>query len=297
MKPGEAWALLKQTLGEWMEDEVPLLAAALAYYTAFALAPVLVVVMAVAGLAFDSARVRLEILDQVRGLLGAGGAELVGGMLEEAGRPGRSVPAMVVGIATILLASSGLFATLQTALDKVWEVEPRRGRGIIGVIKDRFVSFTMVLGTGFLLLVSLVISAAVAAFGKYAGGTAAPAVLQAANFALGFALTTLLFAMIYKVLPDVTLRWRDVWTGAAVTAALFTLGRWLIGLYLGRGSVASAYGAAGSLAVVLLWVYYSAQVLLLGAEFTQVYTRARGRWVRPLPNAAPAGRGAEPAGP
>jgi membrane protein len=279
----DAWPVLKQTVSEWMEDEVPLLAAALAYYTAFAMAPVLIVVIAVAGLAFDSAHVRAEVLHQMRDLLGAGGADLVRGMLEEAGRPDRSVLAMVAGVAAILIASSGLFATLNTALDKVWEVEPPKGRGVLGVIKDRFLSFTMVLGIGFLLLVSLVLSAAVAAFGKYADRhlPAAPVLLQAAYFVLGFALTTAMFAMIFKVLPDVKLRWRDVWLGAAVTAALFTVGRWLIGLYLGRGTVASAYGAAGSLAIVLVWVYYSSQVLLLGAEFTQVYTRRRGTVVEP----------------
>jgi membrane protein len=283
----DAGALVKQTLVEWNEDGVPHLAAAIAYYTAFALAPVLVIAMAVAGLLFDRAQVRGEILGQMQDMLGAAGADLIGTLLDAASQQGRSLRALVVGVAAIILAASGLFGELQYALNTVWDVAPRPGRGLLGLLKDRFVSFTMVLGTGFLLLVSLVLSAALSAVGKYAGGRLPEwaVLLQAANFVLGFAMTAALFAMIYKVLPDVDLRWRDVALGAGVTAALFTVGRFLIGLYLGRSSVGSAYGAAGSLAIVLVWVYYSAQVLMLGAEFTQVHARARGRWVAPAPNA------------
>lgn len=283
MGPRDAWPLLKQTFAEWKDDEIPRLAAALAYYTAFALAPVLLVVTAVAGLLFDSARVRAEILEQMDALLGASGAGLVGTMLEAAGRSRGSVLALGVGVATTLFAASGLFGELQAAINRVWEVRPKEGRGILGLLKDRFVSFAMVLGIGFLLLVSLVLSAALAAVGKYAGGIlpAWSAVLQVLNFVAGLALAAVLFAMIFKVLPDVDLPWRAVWTGAAVTAGLFTLGRALIGLYLGRSSVGSTYGAAGSLAIMLLWVYYSSQILLLGAEFTQVHARWRGIWVQP----------------
>jgi membrane protein len=287
MTAREAWTLLKQTLAEWNEDGVPHLAAAIAYYTAFALAPVLVIAMAVAGLAFDSAQVRVQILLQMREMLGPDGAELVGTMLDAASKRGQSWRALVVGLAAIVLAASGLFGELQYALNRVWDVAPRPGRGLLGLLQDRFLSFTMVLGSGFLLLVSLVLSAALAAVGSYVGGLLPQwaTLLQVANFTLGFAMTTVLFGMIYKVLPDVQLRWRDVALGAAVTAALFTVGRLLIGIYLGRSSVGSAYGAAGSLAIILLWVYYSAQVLMLGAEFTQVYTRWRGRWVAPTPGA------------
>jgi membrane protein len=291
MGPSDAWPLARQTFSEWSEDEIPRLAAALAYYTAFALAPVLLIAIAVASLLFDSARVRAEMLEQMGSLLGEGGARLVATMLDASGRSGGSVAALVVGAATTLLAASGLFGELQAALNRVWEVEPRRGRGILGVLKDRFVSFTMVLGIGFLLLVSLALSAALAAAGKYANGVLPQwsAVLQVLNFVAGLALTTVLFAMIFKVLPDIDLPWRAVWLGAAVTAGLFTLGRFLIGLYLGRSSVGSTYGAAGSLAIVLLWVYYSSQILLLGAEFTQVHARARGTW-RPADGAElPAG--------
>ena len=295
----EAWTLLKQTVSEWNADGVPHLAAAIAYYTAFALAPVLVIAMAVAGLVFDRAQVRVEILVQMQQMLGPAGAELVGTMLDAAARPGQSVWALVAGVVALVLAASGLFGELQYALNTVWDVAARPGRGLLGLLRDRFVSFTMVVGSGFLLMVSLVLSAALAAVGKYASGRLPQwsALLQAANLVIGFALAAALFAMIYKVLPDVHLRWRDVALGATVTAALFTVGRFLIGLYLGRSSVGSAYGAAGSLAIVLLWVYYSAQVLMLGAEFTQVYTRWRGRWVAPTPNAEPtpaAPRGSEP---
>jgi membrane protein len=284
----EAWSVLKQTIGEYQTDNVPRLAAALSYYTAFALAPVLVIVIAVAGLAFDSGAVRVAILEQVAGLLGSGGAALVGQMLEAAGRPGQGVTAVVVGLATMVLAASGLFAELQDALDIVWDVEPRTEGGFLGVLRRRFVSFTMVVGLGFLLLVSLVVSAAVAAFSKFAGGRLPgwEIALQGGNVLLGFAFTTVVFALVYKVLPDVKLTWRDVWTEALITAALFSAGRLLIGLYLGRSTVASAYGAAGSLAIVLLWVYYSSQILLLGAELTQVRMRRRGERAQPKPETA-----------
>jgi membrane protein len=285
----DAWTLLKQTLSEWNADGVPHLAAAIAYYTAFALAPVLVIAIAVAGLAFDRAQVRLEILGQMQDMLGPAGAELVGTMLDAAARRGQSVRALAVALAAIVLAATGLFGELQYALNTVWDVAPRPGRGLLRLLKDRLVSFTMVLGSGFLLLVSLLLSAALAAVGKYASGRLPEwaVLLQAANVVLGFAMAAALFAMIYKVLPDVDLRWRDVALGAVVTAALFTVGRFLIALYLGRSSVGSAYGAAGSLAIMLLWVYYSAQVLMLGAEFTQVHARWRGRWVEPRPQAGP----------
>lgn len=272
--------LVKQTFAEWKQDEIPRLAASLAYYTAFALAPVLIIVIAVASLLFDSARVRAEMLEQMASLFGDSGAQLVGTMLDASARSGASVVALVAGVATTLFAASGLFGELQAALNRVWEVRPREGRGILGLVKDRFISFTMVLGIGFMLLVSLVLAAALSALGKYASGVLPEwsALLQALNFVAGLAFTTVLFAMIFKVLPDIDLPWRAVWLGAAVTAGLFTVGRFLIGLYLGRSSVGSTYGAAGSLAIMLLWVYYSAQILLLGAEFTQVHARARGTW-------------------
>jgi membrane protein len=244
---------------------------------------VLVIITAIASFVFESASVRSEVLGQMQGLLGPDGAELVGSMLDAAGRSRGSVPALIAGILTTLFAASGLFGELQAALNRVWEVKPRTGRGIMGMVKDRFLSFTMVLGVGFVMLVSLVLSAALAAAGKYAAGLLPgwQTILHVLNIVVGIAVATLLFAMIYKVLPDVKLRWSDVWVGALVTAVLFTIGRVLIGLYLGRTSAGSTFGAAGSLAIILLWVYYSSQILLVGAEFTQVHTRWRGAVVEP----------------
>ena len=284
------WPLLKRTFKEWTEDNAPRLAAALAYYTTFALAPVLVIVMAVAGLAFGADEVRGALVEQMRGMLGDSGGELVLGLLQEASKPKDSLIAMAIAIATLLFAASGLFAQLQDALNTVWEVKPKPGRGIVGVLKDRFLSFTMVVGVGFLLLVSLVLSAALQALQTFAEGRVAqmaPA-FQMAGGVVSLALTTLLFAMLFKFLPDVKLKWSDVWTGALATAVLFTLGKYALGAYIGRGAVGSAYGAAGSLAIVLIWVYYSAQILLFGAELTQVWARMRGSWAQPKDNAEPA---------
>jgi membrane protein len=294
------WRVLKEAFQDWNEDQAPRLAAALAYYTIFSLAPVLVIVVAVAGLAFGADEVRGALVGQVRGLLGDGGAELVLGMLEQAARPKDSILAMVLAFATLLFGASGLFAQLQDALNTVWEVKPRTGRGVIGVLRDRFLSFTMVLGVGFLLLVSLVLAAALQAVQTFAQGRLAglAAVFQAVGFLLDLGLTAVLFAMLFKFLPDVKLLWSDVWRGALATSVLFTAGKFALGAYIGRGAVGSAYGAAGSLAIVLVWVYYSAQILLFGAELTQVYARRRGSWVTADENAgaaAPAAPKASPA--
>jgi membrane protein len=292
------WPLIKRTFEEWSEDEAPRLAAALAYYTIFSLAPVLVIVVAVAGVAFGADEVRGAVVEQVRGMLGDSGGELVLGMLREASRPKDSVVAMAIALVTLLFGASGLFAQLQEALNTVWEVKARPGRGLLGVMKDRFLSFTMVLGVGFLLLVSLVLAAALQAVQTFAEGRVAnmAAVFQVLGAAVSLALTTLLFAMLFKFLPDVKLRWSDVWTGALATAVLFTIGKYALGAYIGRGAVGSAYGAAGSLAIVLVWVYYSAQILLFGAELTQVYARRRGSWAEPKENAEAAPRKRRPAG-
>jgi membrane protein len=287
MGAGNAVSLLKQTYQEWNEDNAPRLAAALAYYTIFSLAPVLVIVVAVAGLAFGADEVRSALIEQVRGMLGDAGGELVLGMLQQAAQPKESVTAMVLAFATLLFGASGLFAQLQEALNTIWEVKPRPGQGIVAMAKSRFLSFTMVLGVGFLLLVSLVLAAALQAIQRYATGrldTLAP-LFQVLGYLVDLALTALLFAMLFKFLPDVKLKWGDVARGAAATAVLFSAGKFALGAYIGRGAVGSAYGAAGSLAIVLIWVYYSAQILLFGAEFTQVYARRHGSWVVPKDNA------------
>jgi membrane protein len=281
--------LVKETFAEWSRDKASRLAAALSYYTLFSVAPLLVIAVAVAGLVFGRQAAAGQLIAQAQGLLGPQGAQAIQTLLQNAGRTGAGVVAAVVGTGTLLLGASGAFAQLQDALDTIWEVKPKAGRGLKGILRDRILSFSLVLAIGFLLLVSLVISAGLAAVGKFLAGQLpfSSALLQGVNFAISFAATTLLFALIFKVLPDARVRWRDVWIGAAITALLFSLGRFLIGLYLGRSSVSSAYGAAGSLVALLVWVYYSAQILLLGAEFTQVYATRFGRGLTPKPYAEP----------
>lgn len=281
--------LVKETFREWSEDKASRLAAALSYYTIFSVAPLLIIAIAVAGLVFGKEAATEQIVGEIQGLVGKQGAEAIQEVLKNASDTGAGVMATLIGVGTLLLGASGAFAQLQASLNTIWEVKPKKGRGIKGMLRDRFLSFSMVLVIGFLLLVSLILSAVLAGVGKYISGVLpmSSAVLQVVNFAISFGVTTFLFALIYKVLPDATVRWRDVWVGAAVTALLFSLGRFLIGLYLGRSSVSSAYGAAGSLVVLLLWVYYSSQILFLGAEFTQVWANKFGQGLKPKPNAEP----------
>ena len=272
------WELLRDTVTEWWEDNAPRLGAALAFYTLLSLAPLLVVVTAIAGVTFGKSAAEGQLVAEIQDLVGPRGAEAIQTLLANAHEPTTGLVATVVSLVVLLLGATGVFAELQDALNIVWEVESQRPSGVWAAIKDRFLSFVMVLGIGFLLLVSLVASAALAALGRFAGGhwpQLAPG-LHAAELAVSLAVFTVLFAAIYKVLPDAKIAWGDVWVGAAVTALLFTLGKYLIGLYLGTSSVGSAYGAAGSLAVFLVWVYYSAQVLFFGAEFTQVYANRYG---------------------
>jgi membrane protein len=287
MDVGSIKSLLKQTYDEWSHDEIPRLAAALAYYTAFSRAPLLVVVISVAGLALGQAHVQEQILAQLRGLLGDQGAALVGTMLESALRPREALLPLVLSLIAVMMGASGLVVELRSALNTVWDVQPRPGRGLMGVIKNRFLSFALVLVVGFLLLVTLVLSAALAglrgAVVTRVGGLAP--LFRVVGFVVDFLLTTVLIALIFRFLPDVRLRWRDVAPGAAVTSLLFAAGKIAIGFYLGRAAVGLAYGGAGSLAIVLLWVYYSAQILLMGAEFTQVWARGHGAWIQPKADA------------
>ncbi len=279
--------LLKETFQEWNEDKVPRLAAALAYYTAFSLAPLLIVVISIAGLAYGDEAVQGQLRYQIQGLVGSQAAGAIQDMLVNFRHPSAGIIATVLGLVTLLLGAAGLFGQLQDALDTVWEVTPKPNQGIRAMLRQRFISFTMVLGIGFMLLVSLVLSALLSAVGSWMSvNLPLPEfALQVINFVVSFAVVTLLFALIYKVLPDVKIAWRDVWMGAAVTAMLFTIGKLLIGLYLGNSSIASGYGAAGSFVVLLLWIYYSAQILLFGAEFTQVYARNYGSRIEPSANA------------
>ena len=279
--------LIKETFSEWSKDKASRLAAALSYYTIFSVAPLLIIAIAVAGLVFGREAATHQIEGQARGLLGEQGAQAIQTILENTGKTGAGVMATIIGVNTLLIGASGAFAQLQESLNTIWEVKPRAGRGVKGMVRDRFLSFSMVLVIGFLLLVSLVLSAVLAGVGKYISDLLplSSLMMQGVNFGISFGVTTFLFALIFKVLPDAYIRWRDVWVGAAVTALLFSLGRFLIGLYLGRSSISSAYGAAGSLVVLLVWVYYSAQILFLGAEFTQVYATRFGKGISPKKNA------------
>jgi membrane protein len=280
MSASALWWVMKRALAGWWNDNVPRLGASLAYYTLFALSPVLLVATAIAGLVFGPEAVRGEIVGQIQGLVGRQGAEAVQAMLEGAAKPSSSIPATVVGFVTLFLGATGAFLELQTALNAIWRVKPRPGARVRDFLTQRLISFGLVVAVGFLLLVSLLVSAALAALSRYLGNIfpALTAVWEAGNVLVSLFVITLLFAMVYKILPDVRLRWRDVWVGALVTAGFFSIGKQLIGLYLGTSSVGSSYGAAGSVVVLLIWVYYSAQVVLLGAEFTRFYVeRFRGQ--------------------
>lgn len=279
--------LFKQTVREWSEDKVPRLGAALAFYSVFALAPLLLIVIAVVGFVFGRDAAQRHIVAQIASIVGLETGQAIERILESASRPESSTFAVVIGVIVLLFGASGVFAQLQDALNTIWEVAPRPGRGWKGLLRDRFLSLTMVLGVGFLLLVSLVISAGISAMAGALDDSTGKFVGHVVNFVASLAIITVLFAMIFKVLPDVTIAWRDVWLGAAVTSALFVMGKFAVGAYLGRSSVASVYGAAGSFVIILLWVYYSSQILLLGAEFTQVYANRFGSHIEPARGAVP----------
>jgi membrane protein len=270
--------LAKAALAGWWNDNVPRLGASLSYYTLFAIAPVLLVSIAIAGLAFGQEAVRGQVVAQIDNLVGSEAAKAIQAMLASAWKPDAGILATVIGGLTFLLGATGAFLELESALNDIWRVKSKVGTGIRGFLLGRLLSFGMVVGIAFVLMVSLVVSAALAAIGQYFDDTmpGLPLLWQTLNQIVAVGVGTLLFAMIYKVLPNVRLDWRDVWTGALVTSVLFGVGRLLIGLYLGHSSVASSYGAAGSIVVILLWVYYSAQIVLLGAEFTKVYAHSEG---------------------
>lgn len=283
------WGLLKETFSEWNKDKAERLAAALAYYTVFSLAPLLVIVIAIAGSVFGAEAARGEIVGQIQGLVGREGAQFIQTAIQNASKPKAGTIASIISFVVLLFGASWVFGALQDALNTIWEVQPKPGRGVFTMIRSRFLSFTMILGIGFLLLVSLIVSAGLtAAFNLL--GNLLPAFsffLPIANFVISFLVITLLFALIYKVLPDVKIVLRDVWIGAAITSLLFTIGKSLLGLYLGNGSFGSTYGAAGSLVIILAWVYYSAQILFFGAEFTKVYAKRYGSRIVPDENAMP----------
>ncbi|MFI5316294.1 MAG: YihY/virulence factor BrkB family protein [Myxococcota bacterium] len=268
----------RELLAEWSKDDALSLGAALAYYTIFSMAPLLVLVIAIAGLVFGRAAAQGEIVTQIQDTMGPAGAQMIEGMIAHASRPSSGVVATVVSLLTMGFGASGVFAQLQSSLNKIWEVDRTKSSGIRGQVTRRATAFGMILGIGLLLFLSLAASAALSGLHELLGARSPvlAEVLPIANFSISFAVVTALFAMIFKVLPDVRIEWRDVWLGAAVTALLFTIGKALIALYLGHAGITSVYGAAGSLVLVLLWIYYSAQILFLGAEFTEVYSRRYG---------------------
>jgi membrane protein len=273
------YSLFRQAFEAWSEDYAPSMGAALAYYTLFSVAPLLLIVIGLAGLVFGDDAARGEIFGQLRGLMGDDGAAAVERLIQAADRPEGGAIATATGLAMLLLGAMTVFGELQNALDRIWRAPARKhASGWWHLLRSRVLSFGMILGVAFLLMVSLVLSAVVSALGKL-WGPAFAGWETAAHFLdvlVSFGMVTLLFAMIYKFIPRVHIHWRDVWIGAAVTAVLFAVGKVLIGLYLGKSSVASAFGAAGSLVVMMAWVYYSAQVFLLGAEFTWIYAHTYG---------------------
>lgn len=289
MKPKDILGLFKETFQEWQEDKAARLAAALSYYTAFSVAPLLIIVIAIVALVFGQDAAQGRIDEQIQGLVGQEGAKAIQQMIVNSRKPAEGTIATIISVVVLFFGASGVFAELQDSLNTIWEVAPKPGQGVKAVVKHRFISFAMVLGIGFLLLVSLGLSTALAAVGGYLGQLLPnlDLVVRILNFAISFGVITLLFGMIYRILPDVKIAWGDVWLGAAITSLLFSVGRWAIGLYLGNSSVGSTYGAAGSFVVFLLWVNYSAQILFFGAEFTQVYANKYGSKIVPDKNAIP----------
>lgn len=278
------YEMLRDTVREFGRDKCPKLGAALAFYVMLSLAPLLLVVIGIAGLVFGDAAARGQVVAQFRELVGDDGATTVQTMLDASRSKAGGVVSTAVGLVVLVVGATGVFGQLQEALNAVWNVPERKsaGLGVWQTVRDRLLSFSVVCGLAFLLLVSLVFGAVVAGLREWLTAHLGEAAvgLGAVNFVLSLALATFLFALIFKVLPDARVSWRSVWVGAVFTALLFSLGKYLIGLYLGRAAVGSSFGAAGSFVVLLVWVYYSSQLLLLGAEFTQVYATRFGDGLR-----------------
>src|SRR6476659_9365085 len=278
MKLAALYLLCRQAVSAWIDDYAPSMGAALAYYTLFSIAPLLLIVISIAGLVFGPDAARGQIFAELRNLMGEDGAAAAQALLQSVNKPAQGVLGTVVGVVLLGVGAISVFGELQDALDRIWRAPARVGGGVWALVRARLLSFGMVLGIGFLLILSLVASAAVAALGKFSTPLFGSWVVlvELLNLVVSFALVTVTFAMIYKIIPRVRIGWRDVWVGAAVTALLFAIGKSLIGLYLGRSTFASGFGAAGSLVVLLVWMYYSAQIFLLGAEFTWVYAHVHG---------------------
>jgi len=274
------FSLAKKAVMAWIDDYAPSMGAAIAFYTVFSLAPLVIIVLAVAGFFWGQEAVQGQLMGQIGGLLGQDGAQAIEGVVSSSAQEkDQGIIATISSVIVLAVGATTVFAELQSALDRIWEVPASEKKsGIWNMIRSRLLSFGLVLSLAFLLLVSLVVSTALAALGSWVGGLMPgwETVLQILNLVVSFAILTVLFAMIFKFMPQVHVAWRDVWVGALLTALLFVIGKYLIGLYVGKSSVASSYAAAGSLVIVLLWVYYAAQVFLLGAEFTWVYATEHG---------------------
>jgi membrane protein len=296
--PNPYWRDLKQTVNSWLDHEGPRLAASLSLYSLLSLAPLVILTMAIASLAFGHSQAQQALIDEVRDLVGREGARTVQTVIEHGKEPHAGGVASVIGIIILFVGASSVFGELQSALNKIWDVKSPDDAGLWSLVKSRLVSFALVLGFGFLLLVSLLFSAALTAFGRFFSAhlLLPTEFLAATNAVVSFAGIFVLIGLILRYVPDVSLRWRDVWQGALATAILFSVGKALLGLYLGRTAVGSAYGAAGSLIVVILWVYYSAMIFYFGAEFTRVRARNRAEPLRRTPRSEPRpdvdGRGA-----
>ena len=280
------WTLTKTTLSGYVDDDCLSRGAAIAYYTVFSLAPVLVIVIAVAGLVFGEDAARGAIVAQLSGMMGKQSAEALQSMIKSASQPGAGLLATGLGLLTLLFTATGVFTEMQAALNAIWKAAPE-GTTLTRLVRVRLLSLGLVMSLGFLLLVSLVVSAGLSALGTWLGAFVPQTalLLHLVNLGFSFLMIAVLFAAIYKVLPDKTIAWGDVSIGAVVTALLFSIGKLAIGLYIGSSRIASSYGAAGALVVILLWIYYSAQIFLLGAEFTKVFAERHGSHAQP---AAPA---------
>lgn len=291
-QPRRIYSLLKDTTSQWIDDKSLKLGAALSYYTVFSLPPLLLIVIALAGLGFGEEAAQGQIMGQFEGFVGKQSAAIIQTMIAKAAGPQRGTIATIIGLVVLLMGASGVFTELQDSLNTIWKVKPKPQAGFKYLIRTRLLSFGMILSIGFLLLVSLVITAILAAFGDimnelWPGPPIIQYVMHVVNFIVSFGVVTALFAILFKFLPDAKITWKDVWLGAAVTAFLFTVGKFLIGLYLGKSGIASTYGAAGSLVLILAWIYYSSQILFFGAEFTQVYANRYGSRITPAEYAEP----------
>ncbi len=287
---GKTWPVVKDTFSEWSTDKCPRLGAALSYYTVFSLAPVLIMAIAIAGLFLGHDAAQGKIVDELSGMLGTEAAKLLQAAVLKSSEHQAGVWATIVGLATLLVGATGVMVELQDALNTVWKVLPKPGASVKRFVRARILALALVLTLGFLLLVSLVLSAGLEVFVKWAGSWLPKwvALGYILNYVVGVGVIALFFALLFKWLPDAKVAWKDVWFGALVTSILFHVGKYLIALYIGRASVASTFGAAGSLAVLLVWIYYSSQILLLGAEMTRAYSNRYGSHVVPDENAIPA---------